>query len=437
MARPPILGSTTPGDARLLRGVRWRLVAWSGAITLAILVLLGGAMYLITARSLAAGAETQLNERANAMKELISAVPIPLEQVQPTERLGVGFAGGGRELSSFAIIITPTGGVIWPRYYQVTGLPYAPGVTAARASDSQSLVETTIGSVAVRVLSEPVQVAGHTYVIQIVGDRTAEQRLLSTLLLILGLGGLGAVVLAVAGGWLYARRAVVPIRDSLRRQREFAADASHELRTPLTILRASLEDLKRNADRPVSEVGAAVDDMSAEVEHMAELVDDLLLLARADSGVAELQHLPTDLADVAAAALGELSGLASEHSAALGLDAEPTTVSGDPSRLRQLVAILVDNAIRHGRSPVQVDVSVHRDGQQALLCVEDSGPGIRAEDLPHVFDRFWRASDAPPGGNGLGLAIASWIAERHGGSITVGNRPEGGARFEVRLPAAA
>jgi signal transduction histidine kinase len=139
---------------------------------------------------------------------------------------------------------------------------------------------------------------------------------------------------------------------------------------------------------------------------------------------------------VAAAALGELSGLASEHRAALRLDAEPTTVSGDPSRLRQLVAILVDNAIRHGRAPVEVDVSIHLDGQQALLRVEDSGPGIRADDLPHVFDRFWRASDAPEGGNGLGLAIASWIAERHGGSISAGNRPEGGARFEVRIPAA-
>ena len=298
------------------------------------------------------------------------------------------------------------------------------------------MVETKIGSVPVRVLSDPVQVNGSTYVIQIVGDRTAEQRLLSTLLLVLGLGGLGAVVLAVAGGWFYAR-AVVPIRDSLRRQREFAADASHELRTPLTILRGSLEDLRRNADRPVSEVGAALNDMSAEVDHMAELVDDLLLLARADSGVAELQHVPTDLADVAAAALGELSGLATEHSAALRLDAEPTTVSGDPSRLRQLVAILVDNAIRHGRSPVEVQVSVHRDGQEAMLRVEDSGPGIRADDLPHVFDRFWRASDAPEGGNGLGLAIASWIAERHGGSIMAGNRPEGGARFEVRIPAAA
>jgi signal transduction histidine kinase len=435
MARPPILGSTTPGDARLLRGVRWRLVGWSGAITLAILVLLGGAMYLITARSLAAGAEAQLQERATAMKELISAVAIPPEQ-QPPERLGVGFGFGGRAPGSFAIIITPTGGVIWPRDLQVTDLPYAPGVTAARQHDNLSVVETTIGSVAVRVLSEPVQVAGSTYVIQIVGDRTAEQRLLSTLFLVLGLGGLGAVVLAVAGGWFYARRAVVPIRDSLRRQREFAADASHELRTPLTILRGSLEDLRRNADRPVAEVGAALNDMSAEVDHMADLVDDLLLLARADSGVAEVQHLPTDLADVAAAALGELSGLASEHRAALRLDAEPTTVSGDPSRLRQLVAILVDNAIRHGRAPVEVDVSIHRDGQQALLRVEDSGPGIRADDLPHVFDRFWRASDAPEGGNGLGLAIASWIAERHGGSISAGNRPEGGARFEVRIPAA-
>jgi signal transduction histidine kinase len=109
-------------------------------------------------------------------------------------------------------------------------------------------------------------------------------------------------------------------------------------------------------------------------------------------------------------------------------------VSGDPARLRQLVGILVDNAIRHAPSGSQVDVRVRTDGPDAVLVVDDSGPGIRPEDLPHVFDRFYRAAGAPGGGTGLGLAIAAWIVERHGGRIAAANREGGGARFTVHLP---
>ena len=103
----------------------------------------------------------------------------------------------------------------------------------------------------------------------------------------------------------------------------------------------------------------------------------------------------------------------------------------------QLAVILLDNAIRHAGGPAQVSVHVAREGSAAVLQVKDTGRGIRADDIGHVFERFWRASDAPPGGLGLGLAIASWIAERHGGSISAADRPGGGARFEVRLPASA
>jgi two-component system OmpR family sensor kinase len=97
------------------------------------------------------------------------------------------------------------------------------------------------------------------------------------------------------------------------------------------------------------------------------------------------------------------------------------------------VAILIDNAIRHSPTGGAVQVGVQGDSHPGI-SVEDEGPGIRSEDLPHVFDRFWRAADAPDGGTGLGLAIAAWIAEHHGGRITATNRPAGGARFEVQLP---
>jgi len=246
-------------------------------------------------------------------------------------------------------------------------------------------------------------------------------------------GGLAVLALAVAVGFVYAGRALIPIRDSLRRQREFAADASHELRTPLTILRGSVEHLRRHRTRPVGEVGEALDDIDVEVDRLTHLVDDLLLLARSDSGVIELRRESVDLSEVAGEALQRLRAQAEARGVELRLDAAPVEVAGDPDRLRQLVAILLDNAIRHSPSGSSVSVGIHGDAHPGL-AVEDEGPGIRAEDLPHVFDRFWRASDAPTGGTGLGLAIAAWIAEHHGGRITASNRPSGGARFEVSLP---
>jgi two-component system sensor histidine kinase BaeS len=141
-----------------------------------------------------------------------------------------------------------------------------------------------------------------------------------------------------------------------------------------------------------------------------------------------------DLADVAVEASGSLTAVAAGRGVAVVVDPLPAAVTGDPLRLRQLVTILVDNAVAHTPAGGSVTVRVRAEGDMAVLAVEDGGPGIRSEDLPHVFERFWRADDAPSGGTGLGLAIAAWIVERHGGRIAAVNRPEGGARFEARVP---
>jgi signal transduction histidine kinase len=159
-----------------------------------------------------------------------------------------------------------------------------------------------------------------------------------------------------------------------------------------------------------------------------------LLLARADSGAIELDRQPLDLADVTTTALEPLAGIAASHGVTLRLDARPTPAIGDALRIRQLVTILVDNAIQHTPSGGTVAVVTEPQGDKALVSVSDTGDGIRPEDLPRVFERFWRAPDAPSGGAGLGLSIARWIVERHGGTIEAKSPAGGGARFEVTLP---
>ena len=304
------------------------------------------------------------------------------------------------------------------------------------AGSGQTTVQTaTIDGTPVRILSEPVVSNGQTALIQVIGDRTVEVRTLQTLLLVLSAGGMLVLALSMGVGYVYAGRALVPIRESLRRQREFAADASHELRTPLTIVRASVEHLQRHPEAPVSAVGTALHDIDTESAHLAALIDQLLLLARADSGGLEIERQSTDLSDAAVEAAAGLRALAEQAGVSLQLEVAPAPIEGDPDRLRQLVALLLDNAIRHSPSGGTVWVRTHQAGSMATLVVDDEGPGIAADELPRIFDRFYRGASALPGGSGLGLAIARWIVTRHGGSLRAENLPDRGARFEVQIPA--
>ena len=417
-------------DARVIRRVRWRLVAWSGGATLVVLAALGVAIYAAVAGSLAADGRQQLQDRAVPLAHTIADARFRIgERGAP----GFGFAIGGPGSGTIAFVVTPANLVVGSQDFTTGSLPDPAGVAAARLGQTD-VRETTVEGVPLRLLSMPVVRGGDVYVLQVAQETTAEHRTLGTLLTVLVLGGLLGVLVATAVGALYAQRALVPIRDSLRRQREFAADASHELRTPLAVIKSAVEYMQRHPDRPVAEVDDALGDVTDEVEHLTALVGDLLLLARTDLGTIDVERLPLDLADVAADALSLVSPLATTHGVHLALDPEPAPVLGDPTRLRQLVTILADNAIAHSPANGTVTVSIRSAGRTGTLIVEDEGPGIREDDLPRVFDRFWRAADLPSGGTGLGLAIAAWIVDRHGGSIQATNRELGGASFAVRLP---
>ena len=437
-----------PGEAQLLRRVRIQLVLWSGGVTLALLVLLGIVLYVAVDRSLSTQGTAELVSQAN---QLTRTPPSPGDELPAG-----GFIFGGPASGTIAMVLDEQG-IPGPRQRVPGGLPVTASVDAARATGERDIreakvpiqvrsitvdgVSASVTETPVRVLTDPVIVRGQQFFVQIVGDRTLEERTLRILVLVLVVGGAIALLIASGVGAAYANRALVPIRQSLanqrealRRQREFAADASHELRTPLTVIRASVEDLERHPRKSVATVGSALTDIRDEVDHLTSMVDDLLLLARSDSGAMELERVPLDLGDVASTGASGLTRLADERDVRMVVDPIPAEVAGDPARLRQLVAILVDNAIRHAPAGSRVDVRVRTDGGDAVLVVEDEGPGIRAEDLPRVFDRFYRAAGAPGGGTGLGLAIAAWIVERHGGRIAAANRDAAGARFTVRMP---
>jgi signal transduction histidine kinase len=422
-------------DNRLIRRVRWQLVAWSGFSTLLVLLVLGAALYLIAAQTLATQDIRRLEARADDVRSFLAR-----ERPDPGGP-GLGFSFGGRASGTFAVIADDDGRLLGTLDGRPQpGMPIDSAIDSARTS-GVDIKLTEIRGVPIRVRTEKLDTTIGSLYIQVISDRTTEQATLDAMLQVLLLGGAVVVLVAIGFGAVYARRALVPIKDSLvaqrlalRYQREFAADASHELRTPLTVVRSSVEYVRRHPDEPVANVDAALEDVDAEVARMTSLVDDLLLLARSDSGAVHLDRQPLDLGDVAAAAASSMAKPAGVKDIRVVVDPEPAMVVGDSMRLRQLVMILVDNAIRHSPSGGEVRVAVRHAGNAALLDVEDQGRGVRPEDMPHIFDRFWRASGAPSGGTGLGLAIAKWIVDRHRGSITVSNREGGGAQFRVQLP---
>ena len=415
-----------PEGPALLR-VRWRLLLWSGGSTLALLSVLGVTLVLVTADSLRRSSEQQLFDRAAQISFLVSTAPVPIAPDLP-----VGPAFGGPESGTVALVIEPNG-TVYGLGSLPAALPIMDAVDAARQNASD-LRTTSVAGVPVRVVSEVVKRAPTAPVVQVVADITNEVRTVGTLISIVVVGGLLMLAGALVFGWMYAGRALVPIRDSLRRQRDFAADASHELRTPLAIIRAAVDDLRAEPDgeRPV--VHAALDDIAEETDHLSSLVGDLLVLSRADAGAIEIERTEVDLEEIAVSAVGSLESLARDRHVTLQPATEPAPLDGDAGRLRQLVTILVDNAIRHSPAGGSVGVRVARDGTSVVLRVDDEGPGIPAEHRERVFDRFWRGTSGGGSGSGLGLAIAAWIVDRHKGSIRVTDAEAGGAGFEVRLP---
>jgi two-component system OmpR family sensor kinase len=234
---------------------------------------------------------------------------------------------------------------------------------------------------------------------------------------------------------------IARLESSFGALRRFTADASHELKTPLAVLRADVERAMHSPSHSNEQL-VALEEALQETTRMADLVDSLLTLARADEGRFDLHREPFALEPLVhevfetAVILGEDSGLEVNLPVV-----EDATVLGDRLRLRQLFLNLITNAIKYTPRGGTVEVTLrHKDGE-VQFAVKDTGIGIAAADLPYIFERFWRADRARSrlserGGFGLGLAISQWIAQAHGGTLTVQSRLHRGSTFTVSLPIA-
>jgi signal transduction histidine kinase len=230
------------------------------------------------------------------------------------------------------------------------------------------------------------------------------------------------------------------LEQSFASLRRFTADASHELKTPLMVLRAGVERALTHPAAPPESL-ESLDETLDQINQMTELVDALLTLARADEGRAPLAVEPHDIAALLteAAETAEILGAEAGISVSVDRPTGPVILEVDADRIRQLLLNLVTNAVKYTPPGGRVALGLDDRGWEVALTVADSGVGIAAGDLPHIFDRFWRADVARSrtgdrAGAGLGLAITKWIAEAHGGTIAVQSRPNRGTSFTVLFP---
>jgi two-component system sensor histidine kinase BaeS len=216
-------------------------------------------------------------------------------------------------------------------------------------------------------------------------------------------------------------------------RRAVVADVAHELRTPVTILRGNLEGMVDGATAATPE---ALQSLHDEVLKLGRILDDLAALAAADAAALRLHRTSLDLARVADQVVGVLAPTAADAGVRLTTSLVPTLVVGDETRLHQVLLNLVGNAVKFSPDGGTVSVCVRGHDGDAEVTVSDNGPGIPPEELPHVFERFWRADrGAGTSGSGIGLAVVKQLVEAHGGTVQVSSTPSEGARFVVSLPA--
>lgn len=274
-------------------------------------------------------------------------------------------------------------------------------------------------------------------IVQIVRDITAEEGMLNTLFLILVIGCSIGSVCAIGIGFFLAGRALVPIQNSWEKQQQFVSDASHELRTPLAVIQSKTDVLFQSPSATIEEKAMDISTISKECRRLSKLVANLLLLARSDSNQIEMDKKTFEMDTLLEEIVDPYKELASYQEKEMILKVERgVSFMGDRERIHQMMVILLDNAMKYTNEGGQIQINCTQTSSSIRIQVKDDGIGVKEEDIPKLFDRFYQGDKArsTSEGAGLGLSIANWIVEKHYGKISVESQLGEGTCFEVILP---
>ena len=460
------------------RSIGFRLAAWYSLVFACGIAGFGVAAWFAMRASLYHAIDEGLEERVRGvqafMERQIAALPMPELSDEFHEHPALG---PGADL--FQVCDEAGQSLYRSAPLEASKVPIA----LPRSLDWSRFETSPVEGRMLRFYSQRILVSGKSYTVQVATPIDEPLEALGFFRLMLILAAPLLLVAASAGGYWISRRALAPVDEisrtaqrisienladrlqvpqsgdelqrlsqtlnemlsrldaSVRRMRQFTADASHELRAPVSLIRTTAEVATLNESRPAREYLKALKEILEESERTSQVVDSLMLLARTDSRKEGLERAPLDAKAVMRSAAGQGERLAENRGVGFGVDLpqDPVLIHGDGEALRRALLILMDNAAKYTPRGGSVRVCLACADGWALASVSDTGIGIDHQDMPRVFDRFWRADKArsrEESGAGLGLSIAKWIIEAHGGSISVQSELGKGSVFSIRLPLA-
>lgn len=290
----------------------------------------------------------------------------------------------------------------------------------------------------IRILSVPVEKNGQKGIVQVLINIDREISFLSNLLTTLIALNVFSILLLGIINWLLVGKSLIPVKESWQQQKNFIADASHELRTPLSVIQANMDVLISNRDGNIADNMKWLNNIQSETAQMSKLTNDLLLLAKKDTKQIEFQKAYFNLAQTSNDVVGELEASFDTKKVKLEKQIENDIyLFGDELRIRQLLLILLDNALKYTPPGGKVQIFLSSKENDILIKIKDTGIGLADEEKNLIFHRFYRADQArskEEGGFGLGLSIGSWILEEHGGKIQVETELGKGSSFNLTLP---
>ena len=413
----------------LARLRRW-LTFWYAATLSLILLLLGGGLYVVIHSQLAQQLDHSLR---NATTELIRAARIREMEAASAHGAVVDAVDELRIPDRSLYLLDSAGTPVSP----LAASPFIRAAAGRAALGAPVTDEVDVGHEHTLSLhAERFRLkSGQMLVAVVAADQVELTDRYAELIAAFGGAALAGIVLVAAGGYFLVRKSTAPAERSMAYTRRFMADAAHELRTPIAVLRTKA-DVALQEERSPETYAAVLRGMGHEAQRLGRVVDDLLMLARADAGERPVARQRFFLDDVVLDAALSVRTLAQAAGVTLQVDEfEESPIVGDADLVRELVIVLLDNAVKFTPSGGEVHVRVSPE-PEPTLTVSDSGCGIAPDQLPHVFERFYRGDVSRPraGGAGLGLSIAQWVASVHDARLVLTSNHGGGTRATVAFP---
>ncbi|MGF1480683.1 MAG: sensor histidine kinase [Cyanophyceae cyanobacterium] len=422
----------------MFKGLRWRLLASYVIVMAAILSVFGAGVYIFVGRSLYRQLDKKLQTLAQAatpsLKEIRVSGSEYLNEVEEAPWRDI-FNRDQQSLEWF----DAQGKLLANRGDLVLGLAPKSGSWTIKGTADAPQIRTFTVPVQLTEELEPGQtfLGGYVRASQSTESLEIFQK---QLLFGLGIGGVATLGLVGIGGFWLTQKSIEPIEQSFHQLKQFTADASHELRGPLTAIKASVDVMCNHPERIHPKDAKKISAIANATSQMTNLTEDLLYLARTDGtrAVSDDKWHSVALNPMLQGLVDLLEPFAQDKNIALKFESSTKAyVMGDDAQLSRLFSNLLENALQYTPEGGRVTIRLMKNSISALISVEDTGIGIAADQIPFVFDRFWRADKARSrrqGGTGLGLAIAQAIAQRHRGKITVTSQVNVGTSFQVRLP---